>query len=385
MKMNLVVLFMSLFGTVKGFGHPTSIYQNWPTQLEDQHIVRAEKGGADPSGGDAAGLRGEALVELIGLGKDIYEGTNVRIKRKVKNVLAMNYVHPIPGEVGTLLQTLIDQGLLQDVDEAKYVLSDYCHENGIEKSSHTLLIDRRKDKNLPAPDICINIRKLAAEDAKENEIVGLLIHEHIRHLGQEDTNRLKIHPSLVAIAKNYALLDPDFGEIHYLSKGVVAKISKESTKHVHVKVISHDISKADYSVEGIRKNCTDVRYSQLLFFTDSNYSKYLVKLNGSLEYAQNGYLWDTNYLEKSKLVSKSFVQRDYQGYALPVIKIQGSNRVNRLLPGIFGFYSVPSTDCEADLVVSYDNTQLFRSWVNTSVENEFKTKVEFVGPRKYLQ
>lgn len=96
----------------------------------------------------------------------------------------------------TSVQSLIKRGLLNGIQDAPYELKASCvDQDGIERSASTLNVDRSLNPDISAPSICINIRKLAFENANLNEILGLLYHEHARHYGVwDDLDQFGSHP-----------------------------------------------------------------------------------------------------------------------------------------------------------------------------------------------
>ena len=157
-------------------------------------------GNEGSGGGDANSTEIRKILTMFkNDGKDI-RGELTQI---FKNVVKFDPA----GKTTELIHGLVDRGILEDFKEAPYVLKPSCvDELGIERSATTLKVDLSGEASPERPEICINIRRLAQEKASRASVVGLLVHEHARHFGEEDTNEFGIHPLAEFITAKYERL-----------------------------------------------------------------------------------------------------------------------------------------------------------------------------------
>jgi hypothetical protein len=183
---------------------------------EEPSTERLGEGGVNGGGGDASARRIKAIKTLIGIrdasGESAFTGKTARIKEKLLSLLKTIQAIPPEGEMGQLIRRLLDSGFEEDIKHGQYDLKRACYEGKVEKSASTDKVDRTRDKSIPIPAICLNAHKLALESAQEEDLVGLLAHEHARHFGLEDTDELGMHPLAEAVASWYQASKAGVGE-----------------------------------------------------------------------------------------------------------------------------------------------------------------------------
>lgn len=145
----------------------------------------AEKGGGSTGGGNSTTDRYRDVEQFFGRNSET-------VKNYLKDFSDQISKYQSEGESSALLQDVVAQGLMEDIDQSKYIFSKKCTEDGDEKDASTL----RGVRNAP---ICINIPKLVRDNASKAEIIGLMMHEHVRHFGIEDTTDADIHPTAVFV------------------------------------------------------------------------------------------------------------------------------------------------------------------------------------------
>lgn len=154
--------------------------------------------GQEKGGGDSTSKRMRILKNLIG-----ENGDNIR--PKVAAVYANVAKFPAQGKISAQMKELVSVGILEDIaiTGAPYEFNTKCDENGVERSASTTKVNLVENPNQPRPVICINLRKLAIENATEPEVVGVLAHEHVRHYGVEDADKFGYNPIGDFVAEKY--------------------------------------------------------------------------------------------------------------------------------------------------------------------------------------
>lgn len=139
-------------------------------------------------GGDSLSQKIRGLEKLIG------ENGN-KIKPLLIQIMTNLRKFDPSGKTPQQIISLIDRGLREDVSLSLYQLEAKCiDKKNEERSASTQKTTVDKDPKRYHPPICINLRRLAIENAKLHEVIGLLFHEHARHFGLEDTDSFGIHP-----------------------------------------------------------------------------------------------------------------------------------------------------------------------------------------------
>jgi hypothetical protein len=203
----------------------------------------AERGGASTGGGNSNTGR---LRDI----EDIFGEDGVTMRNYLKNFAYVISQYQGQGKTSTLLQDLISKGLLEDIEKSQYVFSKKCTEDddNEEKDAST----HRGERNA---SICINVPKLALENASKNEIIGLMMHEHVRHFGIEDTTEAGVHPVAVfvtdridyldingwsnsAASRNYVVKDAEVMTMALLKNDIIINSGLASVNHLNL-VISN--------------------------------------------------------------------------------------------------------------------------------------------------
>ncbi len=161
----------------------------------------SKAGAGSSGGGDANSKRARILKSYFTVNKDNLTTNLTKIANSLNNLESQ-------GHVMSQIQTLVKNGLTQDFLKAKYELHPACFDDrGIERSASTTRLDLsfagQSERN-ESPAICINIRKLAEENASYEDVLGLLFHEHARHFGLEDIDETgAIYPIAEFVANNF--------------------------------------------------------------------------------------------------------------------------------------------------------------------------------------
>jgi hypothetical protein len=142
----------------------------------------------------------------------------------------------IAGNTPKIIESIAARGLKEDILNTRYDLLDTCVVDGAEKSAATQVTDVDVP-GTPRPPICINLAKLAAEKASAQDIAGLLMHEHARHFGQEDTEYGIYHPIGAFFAANYARL-LELADALPLKNGMAVKVFKDRSFTAKVRLYS---------------------------------------------------------------------------------------------------------------------------------------------------
>lgn len=161
----------------------------------------ADAGSGARGGGDAYSDNIAEIAKWIGP-----SGSAIRplLTQIVSNVVKFAPQGVASGQV----RAMYDAGLLADIAQAPYELKPMCvDEQGIEKDASTLKVDLGREPNQPRPAICINMPKLARQGVMLKQLVALLLHEHARHFGLEDTNSFGAHPIAAFVIKHYIPLN----------------------------------------------------------------------------------------------------------------------------------------------------------------------------------
>jgi hypothetical protein len=112
------------------------------------------------------------------------------------------------GAIPNQIRDLINKGIIDDIKNAQYEFKQKCVDSeNIERMASTLKVDLSFQKDPVRPTICLNLRKLAEQNADPSELSGLLFHEHARHFGYEDTDEDGFHPLVIWIANNFHAMD----------------------------------------------------------------------------------------------------------------------------------------------------------------------------------
>lgn len=182
-------------------------------------------------GGTTESERIDNLVKDLGTTEDGGVAFKTEMIRYVRQIVALP---PATKEAAQILE-MARHGLIEDIQDSFYDLKDRCEvqepkktadgrimraKNGqilyrtVEKSASTEKIDLRrlKGKDRRHPSICINLPMLAREEATKKEVAGLLLHEHGRHFGFEDTDAVGRHPMALAMSRWFPALD-FYGEV----------------------------------------------------------------------------------------------------------------------------------------------------------------------------
>lgn len=165
--------------------------------------------------GTGGGNLGSGLVQnfiknvLGGSGAEL-NSRKFSIKKKlintIKTIVIVPPKDPLGSEIATQLQEMVRVGLIQDIENTIYRLSDGCYSDGVLKSATTRKVNLATQPKIESPEICINVTQLATLGTREGEVIGLLMHEHSRHFGFEDTNELGVHQFAFAMEAWYKYL-----------------------------------------------------------------------------------------------------------------------------------------------------------------------------------
>lgn len=177
-----------------------------PLLFSEPTVAGPKAGPVTTGGGNSISGRIIALQKMFGADDD---GTTDKTMNKVILEMAKTLKQFPPEQTPAMkdVATMIAGGLEKDIMESRYVLSSYCsvvdERTGkeIEKAASTQKINLIENPDQASPDICINVQELAANNSSEDEIKGLLFHEHARHFGLEDTTKLKVNPIAVEITE----------------------------------------------------------------------------------------------------------------------------------------------------------------------------------------
>lgn len=215
-------------------------------------------------GGNEVSARIDNLLSAIS-----EDGTNLKviIHRYIQAIQPFDDSN-LQDPSGKVVLMMAKNGLREDVDKSVYKIgTDKCYDQrtGLETSASTTITDVRKNPNFH-PDVCINILKLAEEDAQPNEIAAMLFHEHARHFGFEDTDRFGRHPIARYVQKNLGLIlgFPDSNLMQYL---VTEKAFSEIAPGVFITatqrfawVIAPDNAQVKIAIEKASSGCDHWRY-----------------------------------------------------------------------------------------------------------------------------
>jgi len=159
------------------------------------YTLGAYAGAGSSGGGDASGDRIPTIESW-------FDGGSSDISRDLVNIATFINAFSSTGQISTEVKDLISKGLIDDIKLGQYDLKSIClDENGVERSASTPKVDLYTNPNQPRPHICINERKLAAENASRDEVVALMFHEHARHFGLDDTVNDDFYPIAAMILK----------------------------------------------------------------------------------------------------------------------------------------------------------------------------------------
>jgi hypothetical protein len=86
------------------------------------------------------------------------------------------------------IKYLNNSGIFKDIIAAKYVIRPTCIDSdGIERAATTQKVNLNLEKpDFETPEICLNVRMLY-QISNTAELAALILHEHARHYGLEDT------------------------------------------------------------------------------------------------------------------------------------------------------------------------------------------------------
>lgn len=211
--------------------------------------------GQEGGGGGDSNSRENRLIRS-------YFNNNAEMIRKDLIAIFANVKKFTPvGNTSALMHDLISRGVLEDIKRTTYSLQIVCYdENGIERSASTKKVDISNDLHGISPDICVNVRKLAMEKATYQSIVGLLVHEHSRHFGEDDTDEFGLHPLADYVTEKYSSLV----NIH-ISKAVAldgfvlpVQVTEENLRIIKVLSTQRDV-KVDLVVDDITGWCKKLR------------------------------------------------------------------------------------------------------------------------------
>jgi hypothetical protein len=124
-------------------------------------------GGASTGGGNAKTDQYRDLMDTFG--RD-----SILMKARLKIFLEMVNNFSAQGKISALLQSLIAQGLVDDIERTKYEFSKKCEDQGRE-------VDASTSVGVRNADICIGYPGIIRKNASLESIAGLLLEEHVRH------------------------------------------------------------------------------------------------------------------------------------------------------------------------------------------------------------
>ena len=160
-------------------------------------------GGVGTGGGDSASDRLRVIRRLFEH-RPLPLSNEKHINVELENILITMDRFSTQGKLHAQIKDILKKGLIEDIEKSEINLSSDCRDEfNIERSASTLKVNISNQANVGHPDICVNTRKLAAENASFAEILGLLLHEHARHFGLEDTTDGDFHPLADFIAEKY--------------------------------------------------------------------------------------------------------------------------------------------------------------------------------------
>ena len=162
-----------------------------------RQITARSSGGVIGTGGGNIGSSQMMNFIKYQLGGKPEKSRNFLIKKTlidaIKTVVSVPPQDPIGNALAQDIRKMVQDGLLENIEATVYRPSAKCELKGIEKSATTEKINLFQNPKVALPEICLNIPKLISESASKAELVGLLLHEHSRHYGHEDTDELGIH------------------------------------------------------------------------------------------------------------------------------------------------------------------------------------------------
>lgn len=178
--------------------------------------AHATEGSGIRGGGDSLSSRIKMLRSALGEDGSLSRRS---VRQALENLRKLRWDDPMGMK---LVQQLESSDFFGDVDRAPYRLEPRCLDaDGIERSATTERVDRKQNPEITPPPICINVRKLAAENATWAEIIGTLVHEHLRHFGESDVDPLEAHPSAVFITDQFRTLsDRELSQARAILPGV---------------------------------------------------------------------------------------------------------------------------------------------------------------------
>ena len=148
------------------------MYLAWIGMLSLPLFSFAGEGDGKGNGGDPISARREALKKLI------QGNLKLRVRTYFQNIDLANISDT---EVSEELSHMISHDLDKDVIRSKYVIRSVCLDENRKSQPATSVNGQR------GGDICLNVKKLAESSTSEQEMVGLLAHEHAHHYGYRDT------------------------------------------------------------------------------------------------------------------------------------------------------------------------------------------------------
>lgn len=190
-------------------------------RLANQMFSRrsSEDGGVIGSGGGNIGSSQMMNFILNKLGGTPSASNIFRIKHRLIEVLRTIATYPPKDiEKNALLNQLnkmLQAGLIRNIESTIYRPSSHCEVDGVVKSASTGKINLYQNPNLTLPEICLNIPKLTYESPTEGELLGLLLHEHSRHYGYEDTDEIGVHPFAYEMQVWFDYLKKGFNPLNY--------------------------------------------------------------------------------------------------------------------------------------------------------------------------
>ena len=187
-------------------------------------------------GGDSLSKKIRLLWEQIGA-----DGKNIRpvLLEWLKNFRKIES----QGKTPALLRSLLQRGLEQDIQlgGAPYVILGFeesqdmvdpsspaqCWVGPSAEPASTLTMNIDLEGG-PRPAICIDLRRLAEDGTQTESLVGLLMHEHARHFGQDDTVNTVYHPIADFVESNFKV----YGETLVGTRGLPGQLAARDSYYL---------------------------------------------------------------------------------------------------------------------------------------------------------
>ena len=197
------------------------------------------EGGAGPGGGNGDTDNSYDLVQRqqdsINYTRSLFGDHGEKINSNlVTFIQSLSKFNTSNSKIATKLLDLADKGLVEEISNAKYEFMPKCLEQVMDSSSRMVLgkngqpTTAEKDastlRGIRGAPICINLNRLVLKNLSESQILGLAMHENVRHFltqFENDTETLivpttgekvEFHPIAVFTTKHAQVLS--LGVVH---------------------------------------------------------------------------------------------------------------------------------------------------------------------------